>query len=736
MTSFRVAFWALLALVLLAGPAPAAPYFLKVRFSSVVVAPTIPLLGPGATWTGTLNTVAAPSDPARGSWPSAKPSLHWMDPSDMPLVTDQVRCVESHAANGGVASVEIGSESTTGVQAALVVYNRPLTRGGTSSVYAWCVQLNSAAFRAAGVGGAANLWARATAVDGTMQQRVIGGPVTQSGYDTEQYAGNYPMTLYPRTAENDTSVTVCASSCTYTTIKAALDALRVTPFERPLITLMDSGFYVLANAGGTERASPMRVVITNGAGVVAVLGQSSITYNNTTTWNVTPGWDGIEFRGNPASGGSLTIDMQWLNSILTGSKGLWYNGINVTNSAGFPNIYWNGNVAPGGGSNHMSYADDMTLTNISGFVGFGRYAQNVSINTTYNSVFTGTSYVYNTTVDTYTNDYFIASALRGVTVRYTPPGGQTTATIEKNASAANTSGADIVAKANGSTVCTVHAGYYSTDTLATVTPFVAAFNAACPGFVMTLNTANRGPFRASSIGGLNAFSATTVFNVDGDFPVGYEPHAEWWQGTTGGGIIRQNVVLQNNTVRNATNVPIIRNDADFGYDFFWIGNNWTGTNNQGPQVSGSNQSHYQILYNTMNSGWTRNEYIAGNPASGANTGDQTYSLASNNIIDTVFPFGYSGSGSNFPNSFPFKNTVYTTTAAWVLNGPNDTGIVPYTGSSFASLFTNSAIGDFRPVAAGTLLSNLFTPKATYDGRMLPFAGSDIAGNWSKNDPYP
>lgn len=744
MTSVRAALWALLALVILAAPASAAPYLLKARWAGVSGSPTIPLLGPGATWSGTLNTVAVPADTGLNV---ASPILHWMDPSDMPLVTDQVRCVYAFAANGtaangGIASVEIGSEATTGVQAAHVVYNRPLPRGGTSPIYAWCVQLNSTAFRAASTSGGANLWARATPVDGTLAAKVIGGPVTVSGYDTEAYAGNYPMTIYPRTAENDVSKTVCASGCDFTTIKGAFDNLRVSAFERPLITLMDSGFYVIANAGGAERSTGLRAVITNGPGVTATLGQTSLTLNNTTTWNVTWGWDGVELRGNPASGGSLTIDFQWLSSLNTGAKPQWFNGINVTNSAGFPNIYWNGNVAPGGGANHMSYVDNVVSTNVSGITGFQRYAQNTSLTTTYNSIFTGTHFVYNNITDTYTNDYYIADSTHGVTLRYTPPSGQTTATIEKSSGADNTAGADVIVKANGSAICTIHAGYYSTDAIPTITALVSAINSGCAGVVASINTADRGPFRASSLGGLFAFGATNIFNVDTILGVGYQPHADWWQGTTGGGIARQNVAFVNNTLRNATNVPFWRNDSDFAWNYVWMGNNITGNNIGGPQVSGANSFHMQIIGNTvggatLSGAFVRDECLAGSP----DPGDQVWSAGRNNIVaNGFFAFGACGTG-NFPWSFPWKNNIYGVGGAFggaVLNGPNDTGNVNMTATAidFAGLFTNWTTGDFRPIAAGLLLSNQVAPVFAYDGRTLPFASPDVAGNWSKNDTYP
>lgn len=736
MIKLRAYLLAFLALAVLAAPATGAPYVRMQILRGIGAAPTppaIPTLGPGAAWTGTLNTVAVPTDPARGAWPSAKPTLHWMDPSDMPLVTDQYRCVQSDAANGGVASVEMGSESASGVMAGYVAYDKPLTRGGTSRVYAWCVKLDAAAFRAKSTTGAANMWARATAVDGSMQQRVIGGPSFQGGYDTEQFAGNYPMTLYPRTAENDTTATVCPSGgATYTTVALALQALKSGSSERPLIRLTCSGAYTITNPSAGERSTGLRAVITNDAGVVAVLSRPGITYNDTSTYYWTPGWNGLEIRGNPAGGGSLTIDQHWWTSIQTSSMGIWFNGITVTNSSGtFNTAYWNGDATPGfgGSGGGRSYWDNSTIEHGVPGTPFSRYAQNGTLNDIGGSVFTSTHFAYGNQGVGYTNDFFYTDPGIGVTIRYTPPAGQTTATIEKTGAANNTAGADVIVKANGSPICTAHAGYYTTDTIPTINALITYLNANCAGVVATLNTSSKGPFRASALGGLNPFTPLNIRNVDADLPVGFDPHAEMYQGYSGGAV-RQNVTIMNNSFRGSSRVPWWRNDAGFTYDMFWVGNTLTGTANQGPQVSGGNQSHMQILNNTMTGGFTRDEYLSGSP----DLGDQTYSLASNNITDTVYPFGYSGSGPNFPYSFPFKNTIYTATGAWVLNGPNDTNAFNYTTATFASLFTNLAIGDMRPGAFP--LANQVAPIRPFDGRVLPYSNPDVAGSWSKNDPYP
>lgn len=743
MKSFRAAFWAFVALILLGvAPALGAPLPLKVRWTAAS-APSIPDLNPSAAWIsagGVLNTVAVPADPARGSWPSAKPTAHWQMPSDVRLVTDRLLCVESHANNGGTASVEIGSESATGVQAVFMTNTYTTPRGTVINEQGWCVNVKAAAFQAVTTTGGANFWARVTGVDGTMQQRVIGGPLVQSGYDTGQYAGNYPMTMYPRTAENDTAVTVCGSGgATYTTIKAAMDALRVTSLEAPLVTITCSGTYIIANAGGAERTSGQRLVLTIAPGVNAVLGQASITFNDPSTWGVTLGWNGIEFRGNTT--GSLTIDNQWLAALNFTSQPAYFHAMDTTNSVGtIFNTYWNGDKAPGGSANVPSYFEDVHASHNQGWGYGGRFNKGNTITDTTGSVYTGSHYVFHNSLDGYDNSFFQANAGRGVTIRYTDPGGHSTATVERSGDADTATTHTLTAKVDGVTICARSLGFYSSDTNPTVSTAITDFNSNCPNFVMTIQGSDRLPFRAASIGGKTAWGPTNVYNVTTGIAVGFDPHAEWWQGFSGGAI-RQNVTLDSNFVINATNEPFINNDADFSYDYMWIRNVWLGTNNNFATVSGSNQSHFLIDHNTTSGGFTRHEWIDGNPAHGADPGDLVYSSAHNNVIATIFPAGYLGTGSYFPNSFPWSGTVYTPAiccgGAATLNGPSDVGNVSYSPATFASLFQNAATGDVRPATAGFLLSNQFTPTFVLDQRFLPYApAGDIAGAWSKNDPAP
>lgn len=813
--------------------------------------PAVPLMAPSLAYNGTPGSGG--TAPVDGVRTTAKPAILWLRPSDMRLVTNKRICVDADA-KGGISRIDFWFEGTVATAAKITdTYTNALgTIVSQQDVY--CVDLDASATRAVSTTGSAKLLATAYPNDTTMQPRTIGGPqfpAADPTYDTIAYGGNYPFTLYPRTAENDTSVTVCPSSCTYPTLQAAFNVLQATSFEAPLITITASGSYTLANATGTEKSSVNRAVITVAPGVSAVLGQTGITYNNPLTWDVRLGWDGVEFRGNP--GGSLTIDQKWLRALQFASKPTWFNGITFTNSTNnIQDLYWNGNTAPPGGSTSGAYNDDLTITHTGGQLINARYSKNSTVYDTAGDVIYASHYAFRTRTDTY-NVSYTASNVNGFTIGYTGTGVKSVTALAPatgNASAwaaileesgANSSilygdtvsgrgtlhpdstatkgsavvmfsgqpavndtittgtlsggvgtniktytwvsgapgvnqiqiGASLTASianlvtatagdtnlsvvsgsarftkpndvnttgtldlyVEGTLVQQIPVGVYSTDTNPTITALSSATNTFGTGWATTVIN-SRGPFRAASLGGIAAFSNFNAQSITQQVTVGYDPHAEWAHTYTGSAT-RQNLIWRSNFVINDLNSPFINNDAALGFDFIWKGNVWLGTNNNPTYVGCTETSHLVIENNTTNGYFARREYVAGNPSNPCAAQDVTYSIARNNVVFGVFPFGYSGSGSFFPSTFPWINTIYTpANSTFLLNGPNDTGSVSYSPSTIASQFVNITTGDVRPAAGSALLLNLFAPVNPTDQRGYTYVNPDAAGAWSKDSPAP
>jgi hypothetical protein len=544
---------------------------------------------------------------------------------------------------------------------------------------------------------------------------------------------------------NDGTYNVTPSGGTYTSILAAITQARTDAKEAPLILLKETTNYELVNSAlsPTNYASGKGFcTIAADTGITATLGRAAaFTPNNSASWTWTPGWDGIEFRGS-----GIVLDQRNWTQLSFTSKPAWFNGCKFTNSIGArDSYYWNGGTHPGFGTSIRSYWDSVYVEFISqGNIGLQaqRYAQNCSIKQAVGDIFSGTHYVAGNYVRNWDGNFF-QPEVTSLTVLYTNPGGHTTATVTKTGTGG--AGGVLTLSVDGSTVLTLALGTTAADTYPTIQSVGDAINAFASGWSATVPA--RGGMLAAALGGeqghLNPTNAN-AFGVTVSIISALGIHGDWWQGYCGAST-RENVIIKNNVCRGdntADNDAYLFNDDDsnggHSFDHIVKGNIWVGGAAGAPNnyFGGSSTSHYVFENNTMQGEFVRREYINGNPAGTADVGDSTYSSHRNNLVADVSPFGYSGTGVNYPNSPPWQNNLYDNFRNYPMTGGSNTGNVAYTSHGFTSLFANFTNGDFRPAAGGTVLANLLPSVNAYDGRGLSFATNDIVGAWAATDPAP
>jgi hypothetical protein len=698
----------------------------------------IPLVGPGTRWNGSpLSGGVPPADPVRTT---AKPAILWLVPSDLRLVSNLTIGVDADA-NGGVKQVDFWVEGQVQTVTAPSIYTDTDANGAQRSRYGYWITLNASAFKTVSTTGEARLYATAVPTNATMQSRVI-------GYDAVSVSdGNYPMHVFPRALANDWSKTVRLDGAgDFTSIAAAITAARAAAAEAPLISIAQTGFYeVTNNAGGSPvnfAAGKGFCTVTASTGVTATLGRAAaFTPNSPPSWTWTPGWDGIEFRG-----AGIVFDQRNWSQMSFSAKPAWYNGCKFTNSIGTrDSYYWNGGTpyTTGAGDSQQagpafaSYWDGVSLEYIAGCLQQQRYVQNCAMRSTVGDVFSGTNYVQGNYVRDWDGVAF-QPPVNAISITYTDPGGHSSATVTKTGSDGITS--TIVLAVNGTTTHTITLGKYNGDPNMSIADVAATINGFGDGWRATVLA--RGAMRASALGGENGGGNPTSANAYGVAVLivsAFGIHADWWQGYNGSAG-RQNVIIRNNTCRadnTADNNSFLFNDDNdnggFSYDHILKGNVWVSSataacpNNY---FGGNKTSHYVFENNTMQGRIGRREYINGNPATGPDVGDATYSSYKNNLVETVVPYGWT-SGTYFPNSPPWINNAYTQSNingsnVVTLNGRSDSGNYNYFGATtFRTLFKDYANGDFRPAASG-ILTHLMPKVNTYAG-LQASAANDVPG---------
>ncbi len=699
------------------------------RGQSGPAAPTGPV-GPGSTWNGTpLSGGTPPSDPTRTT---AKPAVHWLFPSDLRLVNNLVIGVDADA-RGGVRQVDFWVEGAVYSIATPAISNDTDANGQTRTRYGYWITLDATKFRAISTTGSARIFATAIPNDPTMQSRTIG--ITSGDAVADNFRGDYAMVVYPRAAANDWIKTVAPSGADYTTIATAIAAARAASAEAPLITITATGAYELANAADNYANGKGFCTITTSSGVTATLGRAAaFTPNSPASWPWTPGWDGIEFRGS----GVVFDQRNWSTIAFTAKPG-WFNGCKFTNSIGtLYSYYWNGSIHPGFGANNSNYWDDVTVERVSrqGAVSDQRYVRGCTFNQWSADLFTGTQYVAGNYVRYFDTTFFIGTfqgVLNFVGLRINGPAN---ATVSKTAGDAQ--GGSLLLRVSGATVATIPLGFYGNDTNPTIDAVVTAINAFGAGWTASAQN-GRGTMRPSLLGaaGNNASTFTDVVaSATLDLNSGTDIHADWWQGYTGGAT-RENVIIRNNTTRDAGATTalnaVLFMDATLSQDFIVKGNVWTGDYGT-TSVGGTAISHLVFENNSIEAAVTRIQ---------SPTGDQTYSSFKNNTIGLL---AYNAAGTWVGDAPWINNEYMIANGNSAISGGSNSGnfTVANPGgnqtTNFRTLFVDYANGDYRPAPGGALFgtsnANLKPRVNPYDGRGGAIAASDVVGARSKDGAGP
>jgi hypothetical protein len=732
-------------------------------------APVWPTLAPGAAYTGVpcsgyggtcvnndkpIQTCSGYGGSCQsGGAPSARlqaqPALHWIVPSDQRLVSDKLICVDADA-KGGIANVKFYGEGGTAVVTQPGFIRDTDVNGRQRTRWGYCVRLDAAAWKAKTTTGSARLYAEATANDTRMAKRLIGTALIDvdgqgRSYDTEQYAGNYPMVVYPRTVENDWSKTVCGAGCDYATIKSAIDAAVAADAEAPKITLNATGFYEVESRGASHSGGKGFLTITHAPGVTATLGRaapysgSPTNVGNVWTWRV--GWEGVEFRGS-----GIVIDARNFTSMTFDGKSPWFNGIRFTNSIGsVSSAYWNGNPAPEFSTSRSAYWDDSYLEYVSGPLINARYVINTQFKETAGMVIYGTHYTYNNYFRYYSNQ-----ALRGYTpvlrIAYGGAGSGSVASTATNEAAGTLS-----LKVNGSTVASLPLGKFSSDTNPTISALAAAINSYGNGWTATVLN-GLGGWRASALsygavtpGGsppVGAFANAPVDATGTDFRAGIDVHAEWSMLYTGGAYgsltPRQNIIWRSNVIRDFAVGPLINMACQLCYDFVWKNNVVLGTPAAlteselaivGTYFGGPSRNHIVFTHNTFGTDVAREQ---------VGIQDLLFSEYRNNVIIGAYRAGgvdFSADQQWEHNFFVKPNpgvadmalTGGSTNFRYAADPVNTSAAI----SAFAGLFQSFTAGNVTPVGGSVLQSNLKPSAETYDQRGCRRDASDYAGAWSK-----
>lgn len=656
-------------------------------------------------------------------------------------------------AKGGVKQVDFWVEGQVQAVSTPTFYTDTAANGASRSRYGYWIALNASAFKNVSITGAARIYATAVPNDPTMQSRVI-------GFDTATaYNGNYPLTVFPRTAANDFTLNVRLDGAggAYRSIAAAITAAKTintggTPAEAPLVSIQQTGAYELTNVTPIYGGGKGFCTITAGAGVIATLGRAApFISNNPSSWTWTPGWDGMEFRG-----AGIVFDQRNWTHIISNVKPAWMNGCTFTNSLGtLYSYYWNGSAHPGFGSNIAGYWDDCLTQYVSdpGALGAQIYARGCSLFQQNNDIFTGTHYVANNYVRGFNYQFFVGTFQGAVNYTAISVSGPANATVTKTGGDAQ--GGSLLLRVNGSTVSTIPLGFYGSDANPTVNDVANAINAFGAGWSASVAN-NRGTMRSSSIGTPTGVGGQTFTDLAASSPLklnaGVDIHGDWWQGYSGTNT-RENVILRSNVCRDMGGVnSALFNDDSYGggtsWDHIVKDNIWDGIADPNGVVSIANPTsvgfanmrHYVFENNTHIPPVLREE-VAG--------ADTTYCSFQNNIVggvstaptfnmpqtqDTPFVGNFYWLGRNLSpisSGGNTKNIQYGSAASYS-GQPGDSN--NYTASDFHPLFRNAANGDYRPQPGGILLANLLPTINTLDVFGLLRAGNDVAGAISMNAP--
>ena len=692
---------------------------------------TFPVVGPSASWNGTsLSGGTPPTDPTRTT---AKPAIHWLVPSTLRFVSGGNIAIGVDAdCIGGVQRVDFWVEGTVFSVYEPQFYRDTSTNGSARARYGYWITLDAAAFTAVSTTGDARIYATAYPNDTTMQARTVG--ITSGVVATDNLRGDYAMTVYPRAAANDWSKTVAPSGADYTTIAAAITAARAATAEAPLITITTTGSYEVTSDADNYANGKGFCTITASSGVTATLGRAAAFAPSTpSAWPWLPGWDGIEFRGS-----GIVFDQRNWSTINTTTKPAWFNGCKFTNSIGtLYSYYWNGGIHPGFGANNANYWDDVTIERVSrqGATSGQRYVRGCTVNQWASDLFTSTHYVADNYCRYYDTSFFIGTYQGTTNFTGLRINGPANATVTKTAG--DVQGGNLLLRISGATVATIALGYYGNDTNPTIDDVVTAINAFGSGWSASAQN-SRGTMRPSLLGNTTGNSGTftdLVASTTLNLNAGSDIHADWWQGFSSGST-RQNVIIRNNTTRDAGATTALNAtmfmDATASHDYIIKGNVWTG-NYGASSFTGSTLSHVVFENNSTEAPTSRPQSPAG---------DQVYSSIKNNATALV---SYNSAGT-WTADVPWINNSYLiANGNGAISGGSNSGNFTITKdgnltTNWKLMFVDYAGGDYRPEPGSTLFGaanvNMKPKINSYDGTGVVYAASDVVGARSKDGAAP
>lgn len=653
----------------------------------------------------------------------------WLTGSEFCLFQDRIFGVFADAL-GGINNVKFFGDCATTTLTTPIVHTYTDAAGNTQTLLGYFINLKAALWYGAhNVGSVAQIWAQATANDGTMQTRIIGNSAVTG---SPVFKTDYPMLWYPRSAESDFAHTIGPVTGTYPDIPAFTAAAGAAGAERPIGTFVDTGFYELGyTAAFYGPFLGQRMVLTNGANAKATLRRSTpfdpenVTGSGAAAANYwRNGWSGgIELRntGPNNSTNGLWIDQRNVfGGIFLKPNGCWLNGCRIINSDPHPFTYCNGLPAPtwnfsdDNGNPNNPFSTATIYEDIGNSMAFAPLCLGLKIRNCLASLFDDSDFV----IGTYSRDCdseIIHGPKNAMTVIATGVGA---ATIQITHAAQSDPAVITLVDSNGTQ--TVNPGLKPSDGNMLISDVVATINARIGWTAVTLDPNTVGAqFLESTAGGAPVSVASLL-----TLPVAVLGlHAEWWHNNSSGGT-RQNVVHWGNVSTNCVWSTGVWDGENSLQDAIVKGNAWScgSDNGAGGGVSGINNqfsASSHVVY--------CNNYIDTQFALFTGLAD-VYTLVGQNAFTNI---------SSVPiNSYPALNdNAFGGALPTQPNPPYASGNFQLTGGDFAALVINATVnvGDFRPNTSGKYFSNLKTALDPIDGRgnlRNPAANSEAIGPWA------
>jgi len=656
---------------------------------------------------------STPTDVTRST---AKPAAQWVTVPKQIISVGQTITLEVLAdAKGGVAYVDFLMEGITTRQAVPTTktiadvngVNRTRTTYSIDVTYATLIAQNAA-------GGAFDCYARVTALDGSMQTRLIG-----------------PLKNYFRPVVHDWIKTVSptglaqdgTTATDYTTLQAAEDAAITANALCPRIVLAKTDNYniVRTSMGSTLAETRGRPVITTAPGVTATLMHTSRDLTNIPSMSYWCRLDDVEFRGS-----GIVIDNKNLTEFTVGNDSQpWSNGIKWTNSevGGRDTLAYNlgpslvrGFYRQNGGPARAYFTDNVVEFGTSPLRDI-QQATNNKVRKIYGDVYSKTRFVaWEEGLGLSSGPYLAWANFFNIA---TYPAG---ATIEKTGN--NGSGTFIIRDGGGTLTLTLASTPEAViadgtgNTVFTVAELVTKVNARAG---WALNTTGCDTSRGVRyMVGSNVIPGATQnswpeFTLVAPITVrsSIDIHGDYYQ--TYGPTI-ENILVCYNQARCGDNDTDMSSymfmDSPNGHlDFIVRGNVFPAGTIGNSSMGGTGNSHVVVEENTLG--------IFGVWDQGTNP----YSSCSNNYIDEFVRYT-----ATWPANLDVVNNAYRTATST----PNGAGCVGnfVTGLSYDAAFTNRTTDDYRPTAA--LYATLKTKLSNLDITNTARSATDAVGAYSKN----